>query len=172
MGFFSKLFGKDEPQQSREKRTLFNLQQGDILTYDLEEFEVVGKLTYNDSGYKWMEYHIKSVSRNLWLSVEQDDDLEVEIYEKIKTKFDVPNSHEVTFDGVTYFREETGTAYVEEVWGQAGAVVGQRVSYWDYEAEEDDLEYEYLCFEQWGPDLEISRGYSISEREIEIFATN
>ncbi|QQE76887.1 DUF4178 domain-containing protein [Alicyclobacillus sp. SO9] len=165
MGLFSNLFKKNS--QPAERRTLFNLQQGDIIYFDLENYEVVGKLTYNDSGYKWYDYHLQSPSKDLWLSVELDDELELGVYEKLPTTMGSPNDNKVDYDGRRYYRDEKGTAVIDEVWGKAGAVVGQRVTYWDFETEDEE---HFLCFEQWGPDFEISKGYEVTEKEIEIIS--
>src|SRR3954451_6643836 len=91
MSFFSKLFGKKaDVQKPVEARNMFNLQMDDIVTYDLEDYKIVGKISYDDHGFKWHAYQLEGVSRTIWLSVEMDDELYLGIYEKVKLKLQEP----------------------------------------------------------------------------------
>ncbi|OEF99317.1 hypothetical protein BHF71_01630 [Vulcanibacillus modesticaldus] len=162
MGLFDIFFKKKEKKTVQPRRDVFSLQINDIVTYDLEDYLVIGKLGYSDSGYKWIAYHLKGDKKNIWLAVEQDDELELGIYERIPTQItDVKDRLDI--NGIRYYLEEHGFARITEVVGQAGAVVGQQVEYWDFES--DDEEH-YLSVEKWGSDLEISYGYPISLKEI------
>ncbi|MFC0272531.1 DUF4178 domain-containing protein [Metabacillus herbersteinensis] len=162
---------KNKDQEVEAKRTIHNLKVNDIITYDLEDYLVVGKLVYNHGGYIWNAYNLKGDTGYIWLSVEVDDEIELGIFKKIQTKIQTPDHHKLEIDGNVYYQEEQGEASITEVEGQAGAVVGQRVQYWSYEVDEDQsLQYPYLSVEKWGGDLEISKGYSISEHELTILA--
>ncbi|MCF6092554.1 DUF4178 domain-containing protein [Microaerobacter geothermalis] len=167
MGLFDFLFKKKKEENDRPiQRNVLNLQVNDIVTYDLEDYIVVGKITYNDSGYEWHAYNLKGESRSIWLAAELDDELEIGIYERVTTSVGPSIPQKLTIDGTTYYMEEHGLATITHVSGRAGAVVGQKVEYWDFESEDE----EYLSVEKWGGDLELSKGYSIGENELKIIA--
>jgi CO dehydrogenase/acetyl-CoA synthase beta subunit len=168
MGLFDFLKGKkkDDDQQKPIARNVLNLQVNDIVTYDLEDYIVVGKIVYSDSGYEWSAYQIKGDTRSVWLSAEMDDQLEVGIYERVQTKISTKIPDELQVEGITYYLEEQGFATIKEAVGQAGAAVGQRVEYWEFESDNED----YLSIEKWGGDMEVSKGYSITEKELKIIA--
>ncbi|WP_240666620.1 DUF4178 domain-containing protein [Longirhabdus pacifica] len=167
---FSRFFKKKdkETKPSRGLRPVeeqvFHLRVNDIVEYDLEDYVVIGKIVYDHGGYKWYAYQLKGDQQNIWLSAEMDDELELGVYQKVKTKITkVPDKMDM--DGDTYYLEEQGTARIVEVDGQAGAVVGQQVQYWEFEADEEER---YLSVEKWGGDLEVSKGYPIKSKEIKI----
>lgn len=167
MSFFTKWFGnKEKKTPAVEERTVMNLRTGDIVTYDLEDYEVVGKLSYNDHGYKWYAYQLQGASRVIWLSVEMDDTLELGIYEKSKLKLSEPIPKTLEADGVTYYLDESGTAVVRGE-GRSQNVDGVQCRYFDFY---DDEEEKYLSVEIWGSEIEVSTGYGIEEYEIKIIA--
>lgn len=169
MGFLSRLFygtEKDKKGPAVEKRTLRNLQVKDFVTYDLMDYEVVGKIHYNDSGYTWDAYQLVSAGKNIWLSVEMDDELEVGIYEKIRIPGLEPGKKEISYDGKTYFLEEQGRAYVTSL-GRSENVNGAEMAYYEYL---DEAGESYLSVEVWGSEVEVSKGYEIEEYEVTILA--
>lgn len=168
MGLFDFLKGKSSSEHSRPvQRDVLNLQVNDIVTYDLEDYMVVGKLTYRDSGYEWYDYQLKGESKRIWLSAEMDDELEIAVYEKVKYTVANPVPEQIQMDGVTFELEEHGLAEIAHVSGQAGAVEGQKVEYWDFATKDDER---YLSVEKWGNDWEVSRGYPVTEKELNILA--
>lgn len=167
MGFWKKLFGSTaETVPETKERTLLNLRVGDFVTYDLADYEVTGKIHYNDSGYTWDAYQLAASGKTLWLSVELDDELEVGMYEKVRISGLEPGAKKVTHDGRTYYLEESGRAYVKAE-GRSENVHGRNVDYYDYA---DDSEEHFLSVEVWGGDVEVSYGYEIEEYEITILA--
>ncbi|TDL30746.1 DUF4178 domain-containing protein [Jeotgalibacillus sp. S-D1] len=167
MSFFSKLFGSKQPQKPAvEERTVMNLKVKDIVTYDLEDYEVVGKLSYNDHGFKWYAYQLQGASRVIWLSVEMDDELELGIYEKSTLKLHDPLPKEIEFNGVTYYQDEHGTAVVKGE-GRSQNVDGAQCRYYSYYDDEDE---KALSIEIWGNEVEASTGYDIEEYELKIIA--
>lgn len=156
-----------------QKRTVKNLQINDVVTVDLEDYIVVGKIEYNDSGYTWTSYNLKGDNKNIWLSYEEDDELYIGVYESSSVKIQEPIGNKITVEGITFTLDEKGSASITGKEGQAGAVVGQRVKYWDFESE--DSEFDLLSIEKWGGqteggEIEVSKGYSINEKEIKIIA--
>ena len=172
MGLWNKIFGKAKSSTGSGrsvKRTLLNLQVGDIVQYDLLDYYVVGLIIYNDRGYKWSAYQMEAEGKRIWLAVEQDDALEVGIYEPVKLDMGdkLPLPDKISYKGKTFYLDEEGEAAIVEVMGEAGAAAGQRIKYWEYEDESEDYA---LSIEQWGGDLEVSYGYYVHPREFNIIA--
>ncbi|WP_456272959.1 DUF4178 domain-containing protein [Bacillus sp. AK031] len=168
MGILKKLFGKKEKDIPVVKeRNVFTIEVGDIVAYDLEDYEVVGKLTYNDHGFEWIAYQLVSPDRTVWLSAEMDDQVYLGIYEKIKLKLNEPIPEEIEYNGVRYYLDESGTARVKGE-GRGKNVNDLNCRYFDYEDEEEE---KYLSVEVWGSEIEVSSGYDINEYEIKIIAS-
>ncbi|KIL46414.1 DUF4178 domain-containing protein [Jeotgalibacillus campisalis] len=167
MSFFSRLFGsKEKERPAVEERTVMNLKVKDIVTYDLEDYEVVGKLSYNDHGFKWYAYQLQGVSKVIWLSVEMDDELELGIYEKATLKLQEPLPKKIEHEGVLYYQDEHGTATVRGE-GRSQNVDGAQCRYFSYYDDDDE---KALSIEIWGNDVEASTGYEIEEYELKIIA--
>ncbi|WP_338752834.1 DUF4178 domain-containing protein [Bacillus sp. FJAT-52991] len=166
LGLFDRLFNRGKAETKVEERTVLNLQVGDIVTYDLQDFQVVGKLHYDDHGYTWDAYQLQGDGKAVWLSVELDDELELGIYEKVKLPLESPIPKKVTYEGRRYRLEENGKAYVTGE-GRSQNVNGKEMKYYDFE---DSSEEHFLSVEVWGSEVEVSYGYAIDEYEIKIIA--
>jgi len=165
VGWFSRLFKRDNEPEI-EKRTLMNLRVGDMVTYELADYQVVGKITFNDRGFIWHEYQLEGGERTLWLSVEMDDDLEISVFEKIHYEIEEPIPKKLELDGITFYLDEKGTANVTGQ-GRNLHLTGQKVRYFDFSNEDDDV---YLAVEIWGGDIEVSKGWTADEYEFSIIA--
>ncbi|GGH86699.1 hypothetical protein JOD43_003674 [Pullulanibacillus pueri] len=149
-----------------EKRTLMNLRVGDMVTYELEDFEVVGKIIFNDHGFQWFEYQLENPDHTLWLSVELDDELELGVYHKVKHTFTEPIPHRIEYDGIVYTLDEKGTANVSGQ-GRNNNLSGQMVRYFDFC---DDEEEAFLSIEIWGGEIEASQGHIAHDYDFNIIA--
>ncbi|WP_408010321.1 DUF4178 domain-containing protein [Pseudalkalibacillus sp. A8] len=169
MSFFSRLFNKKEKEIEKvEERNVFNIQIDDIITYDLEDYQVSGKLIYNDRGYEWYAYQLVGAKDTIWLSAEMDDELELAIYKSSKVKLTEPIPNKVTVDQTEYHLEEKGTASVRGE-GRGRNVNGQEVKYFDFSNQTED---HFLSVEIWGSEIEVSSGYEIESYEIKIIAAS
>lgn len=169
MGLFSRLFGGTEKQAPQaEKRTLRNLRVKDFVTYDLMDYEVVGKIHYDDNGYTWDAYQLESGGKSIWLSVEMDDELEVGIYKKIRIPGLEPGAKTISHEEKTYYLEEQGQAYVTSL-GRSENINGAEMAYYEYA---DEAGESFLSIEVWGSEVEVSEGYGIEEYEITILAAS
>ncbi|WP_163538147.1 DUF4178 domain-containing protein [Gracilibacillus sp. YIM 98692] len=166
MGFFSKFFSKKEETKEVKERTPLTIQVGDIIEYDLADYEVVGKITYRDSHYEWISYQLLGEGKNIWLSAEMDDELELGIYYKIQLPNTNPYPEKLTYQDKTYHMEEQGQADVTGE-GRSGSLNGQRISYAEYT---DKKESSFISLESWGTEVEASYGYPIQPFEIKIIA--
>ncbi|MFG6148273.1 DUF4178 domain-containing protein [Halobacillus sp. B23F22_1] len=167
MGFFSRLFSKQQDKDRGEvkERDALNIQIGDIITYDLVDYEVVGKITYRDSGYEWFSYQLLEGRNIKWLSAEMDEELEIGIYETVKLPMNTfPDK--INYTDMTYYKDEEGEAYVVGE-GRSQNVNGQTIRYAEYVSEDEET---YLSLESWGSEVEVSYGFDIEEYEIKIIA--
>ncbi|WP_068674693.1 DUF4178 domain-containing protein [Oceanobacillus sp. Castelsardo] len=169
MGLFSKLFSSKKADKVEPKeRNALNIQIGDIITYDLRDYEVVGKITYRDGGYEWLSYQLleEGGHQTIWLSAEMDDELELGIYKRVQVPVSKPYPKQITYENKTYFKEEEGTARVLGE-GRGSNLQGMETHYADYV---DKNEEGYLSVESWGTEVEVSLGYSIEAYELKIIA--
>nr|WP_256521672.1 DUF4178 domain-containing protein [Halobacillus sp. A5] len=160
------MFSKQQDQKQEVKeRNALNLQIGDIITYDLVDYEVVGKITYRDGGYEWFSYQLLEGKNIKWLAAEMDDELELGIYETIKLPV---NSFpaKMEYESMTYHKDEEGEAHVVGE-GRSKNVNGQTIRYAEYLSEDEET---YLSLESWGSEVEVSYGFDIEEYELKIIA--
>lgn len=138
--------------------TLFDLQVGDIVQYSGTDWVVEGKLTYNDDGFIWLEYMLQDGDNLCWLSVEEDDRVEVAITETTRS-LDVretPPPEFLVFEGESYRCIESGTARMTRE-GRLNRPDGEQCRYYDYEGPANKV----LSVEDWGGEIEVSVGESI-----------
>ncbi|WP_121604365.1 DUF4178 domain-containing protein [Virgibacillus sp. Bac332] len=168
MSILGRLFGKkNDTNKPIQERNMFNLEMNDIVTFDLEDYKVVGKINYDDHGFKWHAYQLEGTHKTIWLSVEMDDELNLGMYEKIKLPLQEPIPKQLEYDGTTYYLDESGTARVIGV-GRSQNLSGMTCHYFDYY---DDDEEKFLSIEKWGNEIEVSTGYEIEEFELKIIAS-
>ncbi|SIS51885.1 DUF4178 domain-containing protein [Salimicrobium flavidum] len=167
MGFLKRLFSKkkDTAPEVKERHAL-NLEIGDIVTYDLADYEVVSKLTYRDGSYEWYGYQLLEGRNTKWLSAEMDDELELGMYEKIHLSVQKPFPAKLEHEGRTYHKQEEGEAKVFGE-GRSSNLQWDPVRYGDYLAEDEET---MLSLEEWGSEIEVSLGRSLEEYELKIIA--
>ncbi|MGI8316793.1 DUF4178 domain-containing protein [Halobacillus mangrovi] len=166
MGFFSKLFSNKKQTPEVKERTVLNIQIGDIVTFDLVDYEVVGKITYRDGSYEWFAYQLLEGSHTKWLSAEMDDELELGVYETIKLPVTEPFPKQLEYEGMTYYKDEEGEARVSGE-GRSQNINGRLTRYADYISEDEET---YISLESWGSEVEVSYGRDIEPYEIKIIA--
>ena len=140
---------------------------GDVVNYEGTDFIVERTMRFDEEGLTWDEHLLEDAieSRKLWLSVEDDDGLEVAVYERITGADLTPDAAEVTHGGTTFRRDERGQAtYRVERVGDAAGESGT-VEYADYTAGE-----RLLAFERYGTgSWEVSEGRRISEHVLDVY---
>lgn len=167
VGLFSKIFSKNKKNEPVPKeRTVLSIKVGDIVTYNLADYEVVGKITYRSGSYEWYGYQLLDGRDTVWLSAEMDDELELGIYKKIAFPASKPFPKELSHEGKTYYFEESGTANVSGE-GRSANLQGSEVEYAEYA---DADEANFISLEVWGTEVEVSLGYPIESYEIKIMA--
>jgi co-chaperonin GroES (HSP10) len=163
MSFFDLFTTNDDKEGKVEARTPLNLKVGDIVEYDLVEYQVIGKIVYKEGAYTWYDYHLAVGGDRFWLFAEDDDRLELALFEKLPpedelySKFQSETPNSVVKDGEEFSLVEQGEAQIT-VTGQVGAKTGQQVEYADYDAGD-----KLLSVEWWGNELEVSQGEKVTE---------
>ncbi|MGC1306499.1 MAG: DUF4178 domain-containing protein [Phormidesmis sp.] len=135
--------------------TVFTLQMGDIVQHQGTDWVIEDKLTYNDSGWEWVEYLLQDGDRIAFLSVEDDDTLEVSLTETVKDCLvDDPPPNQITYRQKVYNKDESGTATLTR---QRKPGVSETCQYHDYAGPGDAV----LSIEQWSGQTEVSVGNSV-----------
>ncbi|WP_186578381.1 DUF4178 domain-containing protein [Aquibacillus kalidii] len=166
MGFFSKLFSKQQSKPEIKERTPLSIEVGDIVVYDLGDYEVIGKITYRQGSYEWIAYQLLEGNNTLWLSAEMDDELELGIYKKIQLPIEGVFPKKLNYEGKVFYLDEEGEARVVGE-GRSKNINGMMMEYAEYC---DDDEEQFISLEYWGTEIEASLGYSIEAYELKIIA--
>ena len=166
MGLFSKLFQKKDTRSRVNERTPLSIEVGDIVVYDLTDYEVVGKITYRQGSYEWFGYQLLEGKNTIWLSAEMDEALEIGIYQKINLPISRPFPKQLTYQDKLYYLDEEGEARVVGE-GRSKNINGIIAPYAEYC---DETEEHFISVESWESDMEVSYGYPIEEYEIKIIA--
>lgn len=123
------------------------IKAGDMIEYLGVRYFVRGSLRMREGGFTWSEHLLDAdtVDQKVWISVEEDPDLEVVWWTEHEVGELKPDQKALVVDGVEYRRDEHGTAdYGSE--GTTGVGEGGRVEYVDYEGSGG----RYLSFERYG----------------------
>jgi hypothetical protein len=141
---------------------------GDVVNYELVDWIVERTTTCTEDGSSWSEHLLvdSDSGRKLWLSVEDDDGLEVAIYERAAGVEHDPGDRTIVHDGVTYTRQERGRAHYSTR-DESGPVDSGELEYADYAAGGQVLSLERYSA---AGSVEVSVGKVISEHELDIYA--
>ena len=154
-----------QPKQAPSKRrSVFNMQVGDIVQYRTEDWVVEGVLTYNDDGFDWVEYLLQEGDRICWLSVEEDDIVEVTIQRPVQDLYlQARPGDSLRYQDVDYRLTDEGTAQMTRV-GNTLQRQAQTCRYFDFEGPDKRV----LSVEDWDGDWEVTSGESISVSDLVI----
>lgn len=149
-------------------KTVRSLALNDIVSHLGQDFMVEGKLVFLEDGDQWYEYMLVDGSEVRWLCVEDDDVLELSLYQVVR---DLPLSSDpaetIEYQGVRFVLQERGVASMRRE-GKTGSRTAQTCTYWDYEsAGGGDL---LLSVERWGQSYEVSVGREVDEAALDILS--
>jgi hypothetical protein len=154
-------FGADEGRVDPRQ-----IKVGDIVAIAGSDFVVRGTLRFDQSGFLWQEHFIDDVHNRRWLSVEDDEGLELCLWERHAPGVGEPGPPEMAVDGVAYRLMEHGTAaFTSE--GTTGVAPSGRAEYFDYEAGDRRLTFERFGTDSW----EVSTGTVLGVRDVQVFPT-
>lgn len=140
---------------------------GDVVAHEGRDFLVRGTLEFDQDGFRWQEHHLDDTSVRRWLSVEDDEELEICLWTAIDAPELAPGAAELAWEGTTYVREEQGRASFTAS-GSTGTGPTGTVDYVDYAAGP-----KRLSFERYGTagDWEVGIGEVVNERSLDIYPT-
>lgn len=143
--------------------TVTNLRMGDIVTYFDVDYVVEGRVDYNDSGWPWTCFMLVDGDDVRWLAVEEDDKVEVSMWEEIDMDLSGDPPKTIEYDGERFKQVEKGHAKVTQT-GKTGRRAGMSCDYFEYEGSSE----RYLSVERWGMETEVSIGQDVNPYSLEI----
>lgn len=156
--------GADEDVLRGDPRVL---KPGDIAEVRGRTYAVRGSLHLTEGSSSWDEHLLDDAGgRKVWLSVEEDPDLEIVLWTAVPAAAVRPGPPVVDFDGRRYTSEESGRASFAGV-GTTGLEPAGTVRYHDYAAPGGAL----LSFESYGDSdrWEVARGELLHRSELRIY---
>ena len=144
------------------EKNLFNLDIGDIVQHEGIDWFVEGKLIYNTGSYNWFEYLLREDDNILWLSIEEDDYVEVSLLRESDITINLSNEKPpktITYEDTSYKQTDSGTATINRL-GNTLNREGQSCKYFDYKGGEDGR----LSVEIWDGEIEVTVGNRINPR--------
>lgn len=163
--WLKKMFGGSEPAPPTRDVTLMTLAVGDVVVHLDETYVVEQRITYHQQGFFWFDYRLDAGDdKQAWLSVADDDELEVAFFHPIDLELDGEPPRTLTVDGVEYTLDESGEVDAKIDRG-TGSETRTVVHCWDYEASGGRL----LGIQRWGEDeTEAAAGRAIRPVELDL----
>lgn len=178
MGLFSFTKKKKEPDYDPLDVKVTELAEGFIFEYDMESWVVKEAYEYDwGNNFFSKEYKVDNGTEQLFLSVEDDDELELILSKKIKLSMIEPDFQEkleeknkapkkITYKGTKYYldTESEGFFRVLKKDVKREEADWDRLISWDYYDENDE---QVLSIEQWGDnEFEASLGKCLKVHQI------
>lgn len=140
---------------------------GDVVAWSGRDFIVRGTLELEEGGFRWHEHLLDDVEIKRWLTVEDDEDLELTLFQAVPAPELLPGPPSLEYDGVTWTRTEHGQAGFTAV-GTTGTGPAGRVEYYDYASGS-----RRLAFERWGSgSWEVSVGEVIPPAALDLYPSS
>lgn len=140
------------------------LKPSDLVEIRGTTYAVRGVIRFTQDGYNWIEAHLDTgVGQKGWLSVEDDPDLEVVLWQELSGITLVPGPPTVELEGRRYTYDEHGSATFTSA-GTTGVSATGSMRYHDYEAGSARL-----SFEDYGSGWEAARGEVLARSEFRIY---
>jgi len=158
------LSSADEDSLRGNPRTL---KPGDVVTVREQDYLVRGLIHLTEGSYTWSEALLDTgTGDRMWLSVEDDPELEVVIWREQKGTTLAPGPRTLELDGRLYTSDESGSATFE-CEGTTGLAKTGKMRYHDYESDGDmRLSFEDFSDGKW----ECARGEVLRRSEFRIYS--
>lgn len=137
---------------------------GDVVHYDGRDFIVRGTLELEEGGFRWQEHLLDDVEVRRWLSVEDDEELEICLWEKVSAPQLTPGATRLDYQDDTYTLQERGRASYRAS-GTTGTGPAGEVDYVDYAAGDKRLAFERFGQGTW----EVSVGQVVPPYLLDIY---
>lgn len=143
-----------------------NLRPGDVVNHDGNDYLVERTMVFDEDGFTWSEHLLDDPvgGRAMWLSVEDDDGLELVLYERLRGAALEPGPDAIAHEGTDYRLDERGrarfTTQTREGAGESGDM-----EYADYVRGD-----RVLAFERYGTGgWETSLGVVVEEHSLDVY---
>lgn len=140
------------------------LKIGDVVGYDGRDYVVRGTIRLEQSGFAWDEHLLDDTRGRMWLSVEDDEGLELCVWDRVSGTTLEPGPADISHEGVDYRLQERGEATFRSE-GTTGTAASGSMEYVDYADGGRRLSFERFGATTW----EVSRGRVVGERELTIY---
>ncbi len=145
---------------------------------NLDEFDVkiLAKHLYREGTSSWYELEGESTEGKVWIDLEEDDELELNItLKKIKLReaglskkdlerIDDEEEGEITFEGETYIYEDSDRAIFYKYGDESN---GEPFYYWDFENEAGN---KFISVEKWEDgEYDVSYSEPIASHQVSVF---
>jgi len=159
---------------------LENVETGGVIHFqhvgpEMEDFDVTitAKHQYKEGGYSWFELEGDRGEDKVWIEIENDDELEIGITlkrlklkdlgvsKKELEKIDDDEEGELTYQGTTYYYEDSGQA---TYYRDCDPEQADTFYYWDFEA---DDEKQFIGVEKW-QDGSFEASYSVAVKPSQV----
>lgn len=159
------LFASSEEPAPRDV-SLTTLRPGDVVIHLDVTYMVEQRITYHQQGFFWFDYRLDDgAGQAAWLSVADDDRLEVAFYhpvDDLELPFPPPESFE--YDGSTFTYDEGGVVDAKIDRG-TGSETRTTVEAYDYESEDGRV----LGIQRWNEsEVEMAVGRSVRPVELDL----
>lgn len=137
---------------------------GDVVAYDGRDFIVRGTLELEEGGFRWHEHLLDDVEVRRWLSVEEDEELEICLWERVAAPDLTPGAAHLDYQADTYNLQERGRATYRASGTTGTGPIGQ-VDYVDYTVGDKRLAFERFGDGSW----EVSVGQVVPPYLLDIY---
>ncbi len=173
MGLFDIFKKKEERHYDPNNIKITDLRKGFFVDYDMKTWQVTAEYEYDwGSNFFTYEYKLDSGDESVFLTVAEDDELEMFVCKKVNVRAideDLPEFIEknefppkkLTYKGVTYFKDSENAGYFRDLSTKDDE--GAEFISWDYFDESQKL---VLSIEQWG-EREFDAAYGKMAKEFE-----
>lgn len=153
-------------QHKAEIDQLKQMQNGDIVLYQGEQWFVRGRIELDEGGFTWIEHLLDEGAQRRWLSLEEDEEFEVTLWTSIpagEIEAGEAGDRTVAARGLAFTLQEKGQATFRAS-GATGTTPTGQMRYADYRASDGTL----LGFENFGGSWEASIGEKLIPWELTI----
>lgn len=143
-----------------------SLKLGQQLKIEKQVYYVAGIVKYKQGLFKWMEYKLAGGNRELWLSVEDvgNEQVELSLFHNIPFhKVASVSGEQIKYRNEIYDCIEKGKGYVSDASGDVDFDYHESFSFREYQFKD-----KYISYEKWSDEEEYSYGEPIQIYEITI----
>lgn len=147
---------------------------------NLEDYDVkiLSKHIYREGESTWYELEGDTGDGKVWISYEEDDDLEItikikelkmrEIGVKVDDLWEMDDEEEgkITYNNDKYYYEDSSEAVFYRFGSDDNA---EKFYYWEFETDNSD---KFISVEKWGNDFEVTFSVPVRSSQITVYSLN